>query len=235
MKLVSPDTQNLTLPRGLFFDWDNTLVHGGDGIFEALNLTFAAMGMPTITREDFDTRPQVSLNDCFPEIFGEDRWEEARDVYHECFGRIHVDHLVTTKDAPILIETLKRYPGYKAIVSNKEGPYLRQEARHFGWSDVFDEIVGSTDAAHDKPHEATVQLAAGDPKFKGGPEYWFVGDSPVDVKCALNSGCRPVLVGKLHPTLEEENFDIDILYFDCCAHLSKTLDELCQNSKKIAS
>jgi phosphoglycolate phosphatase len=32
-----------------------------------------------------------------------------------------------------------------------------------------------------------------------GPEVWFVGDTAVDMECAINAGCVPVLLGGADP------------------------------------
>jgi phosphoglycolate phosphatase len=54
----------------------------------------------------------------------------------------------------------------------------------------------------DKPDAAPVRLALGPSGIAAGEAVWFVGDTGVDMECAGNSGCVPVLLGG-EPTSEE--------------------------------
>jgi phosphoglycolate phosphatase len=64
-----------------------------------------------------------------------------------------------------------------------------------GWSRFFGRVVGAGDAAIDKPHAAPVALALEPSGIGAGEAVWFVGDNGVDMECAHNSGCVPVLLG----------------------------------------
>ena len=79
---------------------------------------------------------------------------------------------------------------------------MRCEADHLGWSRHFGKIVGAGDAVVDKPDAAPVRLALGPSGIAAGEAVWFVGDTGVDMECAGNSGCVPVLLGG-EPTSEE--------------------------------
>jgi phosphoglycolate phosphatase len=47
----------------------------------------------------------------------------------------------------------------------------------------------------DKPHAAPVALALNGSGVAPGDAVWLVGDTGVDMECAYNSGCVPVLLG----------------------------------------
>jgi phosphoglycolate phosphatase len=72
---------------------------------------------------------------------------------------------------------------------------LRREAETLGWSRHFGRLVGAGDAAADKPDPAPVGLALEPSGVGAGAEVWFVGDTGVDMDCARNAGCVPVLLG----------------------------------------
>jgi phosphoglycolate phosphatase len=80
------------------------------------------------------------------------------------------------------------------VVSNKNGRFLRQEAAHLGWERLIDRLVGANDATADKPSAAPVLLALQPTGIAPGPQVWFVGDAAVDMECALNAGCTPILM-----------------------------------------
>jgi phosphoglycolate phosphatase len=184
----------LRRPRAIIFDWDNTLVDSWGTIHDALNFLMAAMEKPLWTIEETRERVRLSLRDAFPAIFGE-RWEEARQIYMDRFRAIHLERLMPLPGRDAMLHTLAADGHYLAIVSNKTGAVLRAEAEHIGWSSLFGSIVGAGDAHTDKPHCAPVKLALKPSGISPGPDVWFVGDTAVDMECAIVAGCIPVLLG----------------------------------------
>jgi phosphoglycolate phosphatase len=103
-----------------------------------------------------------------------------------------------------LISSLAGKGIWLGVVSNKQGDHLRQEAHHLGWDRYFGRIVGATDAPRDKPAPDPVNLALEGSGLAPGSDVWFVGDTSIDMECARNSGCVPVLVRETAP--EEGEF-----------------------------
>lgn len=184
----------LKRPRALIFDWDNTLVDSWATIHDALNFLMTAMEKPVWTIEETRERVRLSLREAFPPLFG-DRWQEAQKIYIDRFRAIHLDRLTPLPGRGAMLRALAGDEHYLAVVSNKTGSVLRNEAAHLGWSELFGAIVGAGDAHTDKPHCAPVELALKGSGIAPGPDVWFVGDTAVDMECALASGCVPVLLG----------------------------------------
>ncbi|CCG43131.1 HAD family hydrolase [Magnetospirillum molischianum] len=180
-------------PRALVFDWDNTLVDSWLCIQKTYNATFRHFGLPDWSMEETKGQVAASMRDSFPAMFG-DRWPEAREVFSNAFAEIHLDHLAPLPDAAALLEALAETDLVLAVVSNKRGHFLRKEAEVLGWTDYFSRLVGAEDAAADKPDAASVLLALDGTGVNLGPDVWFIGDSPVDIQCAVNAGCSPVLL-----------------------------------------
>jgi len=180
-------------PRGLLFDWDNTLVDSWPVIHDALVVTFEAMGHEPWTLEETKERVRRSLRDAFPALFAE-RWEEARKLYLDTFTAIHLERLTAVAGAETMLASLADDGYYLGVVSNKTGRVLRREAEHLGWSRFFRRLVGAGDAPADKPDPAPVRAA-----LEGSglaPEaVWLVGDTALDLECAMQAGCVPVLLG----------------------------------------
>jgi phosphoglycolate phosphatase len=189
-------------PRALLFDWDNTLVDTWETIHDALVVTFTAMGHEPWTLQETKLRVARSLRDAFPALFGA-RWEEALALYLDRFRAIHLERLRALAGAAELLGELGQSALYLGVVSNKTGPMLRSEAEHLGWTGHFRRIVGAGDAAQDKPDPAPMRLA-----LEGSgiacAEAWYIGDTALDMECARNAGCLPVLLGAR--PLEEESF-----------------------------
>lgn len=211
-------------PRALLFDWDNTLVDSWPVIHDALVVTFQAMGHEPWTFTETKERVRLSLREAFPALFG-DRWQEARRLYLDTFTSIHLQRLTAIAGAETLIESLSEDGYYLGVVSNKTGPVLRREADHLGWSRHFRRLVGAGDAPADKPDPAPVRAAlAGSGVMPSAA--WFVGDTALDMECAVQSGCVPVLLGAHDSVGAELAKSRPLLHFSDCAALLQAVRAL---------
>lgn len=205
-------------PRALLFDWDNTLVDSWGTIHHALNVTLEAMGHAPWTLADAKEKVRLSLRDSFPRLFGA-RWDEARRLYLDTFTAIHLERMAALEGAGELVAGLAEAGFYLAVVSNKTGSVLRREVEHIGWRRHFALAVGAGDAAADKPDAAPVHLALEGSGIAAGGAVWFVGDTAVDMECAANAGCVPVLLGPHDPGAAEFAQFPPALHFPACATL----------------
>lgn len=185
---------NLTKPKAILFDWDNTLADTWPTIYAALQKTFIEMGHEPWNFEETKERVHRSLRDSFPEIFG-DRWQEAGDLYLSNFKTIHLENLTPLEGAREVLEELLGTDIYVALVSNKTGDNLRAEVDHIGWNKYFKKVVGAKDAEEDKPSTKPVLMAMEGSGIELNKQVWFVGDSITDMECAYNCKCIPVFYG----------------------------------------
>lgn len=191
----------LPRPRAIIFDWDNTLVDTWSIIHDALNVTFNQVGLRPWTLEETRMKVRKSMRDSFPELFGE-KWQEAGTIFQDHYKSTHLDKLSPLPEAEPVLQRVRELGLFSVVVSNKKGETLRKEVAQLGWGGYFDAVVGSHDAAHDKPHPAPVALAFEESNLAPGPEVWFIGDSEIDLECAQNTGCTAILYGELvkdHP------------------------------------
>ncbi len=191
---MTPEGGAIRRPRAILFDWDNTLVDSWATIHEALNFCMAAMDKPLWSVADTKKKVRLSLREAFPQHVG-DHWEEARTIYLDRFQAIHLERLTPLPGREAMLRGLTAEGIYLGIVSNKTGALLRREATRLGWSELFGNIVGAGDAVMDKPAIEPVTLALTRSGIAAGDEVWFVGDTAVDMECAINSGCVPILLG----------------------------------------
>jgi phosphoglycolate phosphatase len=198
----------LPSPKAIIFDWDNTLVDTWPVIHAAMVQTFGAMGHEPWTLEQTKERVKKSMRDAFPGLFG-DRWEEAGKIYQQYYLATHLEKLVPLPGAAELLQAIKDLGIYTVVVSNKKGPTLRKEVQNMGWSQYFNKVVGSDDAARDKPHLDPVHMAFDKSGLVPGMDVWFIGDSDIDLECAMNAGCIAILYGesaKDHPDYSKTHF-----------------------------
>jgi phosphoglycolate phosphatase len=192
----------LTRPRAVVFDWDNTLIDSWAAIQDAQNHVFSHFGMPLWTLDETRRRVRGSMRDSYPAMFG-DRWQEAGEVFYARFTARHKEMIAVLPGADELLAGLADAGFYLAVVSNKKGDYLREEAQHLGLDRFFGQIVGAFDAPRDKPAVEPVDLALRGSGISRGGDVWFVGDADIDMECATNAGCVPILVRDEPPEIEE--------------------------------
>ncbi|MBY0430913.1 MAG: HAD family hydrolase, partial [Rhodospirillales bacterium] len=211
--------------RAILFDWDNTLVETWNCIHVAMNVTLRHMGHAEWEIEETCRRVALSLRDAFPVMFGE-RWQEAREVFYDAFRAIHLEELRPCPGAAEMLEQLAGLGVWLGVVSNKNGEFLRREAEHLGWNRYFRRLIGATDAERDKPDAAPVWMALDGSGVTPGAEVWFVGDALVDMQCALNAGCIPLLVRPEKPGHNEFSSHPPSRHFAGCDDLAALVRDL---------
>jgi phosphoglycolate phosphatase len=179
-------------PAALLWDWDNTLVDGWAGVVAALNVVFAAHAMPPWTVEDARARVRLSMAESFRQVFG-DAWREAAGLFRTTFAAMHLEHLHPMPGAAEALAAGAAWP--QGVVSNKDGPFLRREADHLGWTQLFGSLVGAGDAMADKPRPEPFWMALDGLKVNPTPGVWYIGDTALDMHAAHAAGCTAVLLG----------------------------------------
>jgi phosphoglycolate phosphatase len=180
-------------PKAILFDWDNTLVNTWPLIEIATAKMFTIMGRDVneINRHNPDNH--LAAKDILPKIFGDD-WHKAYKVYQEEYAKNQFTSLNLFPKVFETLEFLSKHNIYLAIVSNKNGDMLRKEVAHLNLNKYFTKIVGSSDAKADKPSKEAILKSLEDSHIQANKQVWFVGDSEIDMQCALNADCTPILI-----------------------------------------
>lgn len=186
---------DLPAPAAILWDWDNTLVDGWAAIQAGLNAAFRAFGLPEWDRAQVLGNVRRALRESFPEYFGADGWERARDIFYAEVRARHLAVLSPMPGAEAAIRAVDAARVPQGVVSNKQGPLLRAEAAHLGWAGSFRALVGAGDAERDKPDAAPLLLALRGCGVGAGPAVWYVGDTALDMQAARAAGCTAVLLG----------------------------------------
>jgi phosphoglycolate phosphatase len=217
--------QRLPRPRAVIFDWDNTLIDSWLAIQDAQNHTLVAFGLAPWSLAETKQRVRGSMRDSYPQLFGE-RWLEAGEVFYKRFAAKHLETLRPLPGAREMLEEAAGRRRYLAVVSNKKGSYLREEASRLGWEGYFGRIVGAFDAPRDKPSPDPIHLALDGSGIVAGGDVWFVGDADVDLQCAINAGCTPVLLRDEPPAHGEFDGHAPAFHVADCLMLSTVLRSL---------
>jgi len=194
--------QNISLPKAIIFDWDNTLTDSSPVIHQAINDTLEYYNLKTRSYEESMLDVGKAMQETFPRLFG-DQWQEAGEFYRNQYLHHRKKYFKTLENSSNFLNLMYNYSIYLVIVSNKIGDYLRQEVELLGWNKYFKKIIGSGDAEENKPSPLPVYKALENSNILP-KESWFIGDSSVDLECAHNAGCFPVLIGKIPSNLPEQ-------------------------------
>ncbi|KLN61341.1 HAD family hydrolase [Kiloniella spongiae] len=211
-----------SFPKAVVFDWDNTLIDSWISIHHALSVTFNEMGQDPWTLEEVKDRVRASARESFPKIFG-DKVEIATKIFYNTYEASHLDVLAPLPQAKELLEFLVSQGVYLSIVSNKKGYILRKEVTHLGWDGFFQNIIGANDAAKDKPDPGVMDLALKGSELSQDKGVWFVGDTDIDLQCAHNCACYPVLIRPDAPRDEEFIECKPALHFASCGEMKAFL------------
>jgi len=226
--MTGDSPHRLIRPRTILFDWDNTLVDTWQVIHAALNETLDALGRPRWSLAETRARVRHSAREAFPAWFGADA-ERAAKVFYDAFEARHLDALAPLPGAAALLAELESAGYDLAVISNKQGAYLRAEAAHLGWTGHFRALVGAGDAPRDKPAPEAVARAldgapAGSPVGSGsGAPVWLVGDTDIDMACAHAAGLHPVLLRPEPPAPLEFGQTPPARHVASCAALAQIL------------
>ncbi len=188
------------MPQAILFDWDNTIVHSAGvihPIMEAIKKKFP------VDESKINEKVYVghhSLRVLFPMLFGE-KWQDAAKIYYEEYSKIHLQHVQLIEGAKSFLELAEQLSIPCSIVSNKNGAMLRKEVEALGLNRHFFNVIGSTDTEKDKP-DSSLALVGLEGIDCDPSNVWFIGDSFIDVECAHNSGCIPILFGHNDDVIE---------------------------------
>ena len=184
----------LSKPRAVFFDWDGTITDSWGVIYDCLCRSFKHFGQTfDLSEKEVSAFSAPAIEICRHK-FG-DRCHEVRDFYVKLVEQ-RIDEMQVLDGARKSLDMLRMLAVRMAVVSNKKNNILRQEVQKIEMGQYFDCVIGSGDAAADKPDIAMLELAS--QKMDLGTSYsntWFIGDSMSDMQCAHTAGCIPILIG----------------------------------------
>ena len=78
----------------------------------------------------------------------------------------------------------------------------------------------------DKPAVAPVEMALAGSGVSRGADVWFVGDTDIDMICAVNAGCTPILLRADPPGRGEFVTGCPARHVESCANLTDLVAQL---------
>jgi phosphoglycolate phosphatase-like HAD superfamily hydrolase len=221
LQLSRANVSELKFPKAVFIDWDNTISHVWPPLLKIMNKTLHKFGKGPLSMEEFLNLPDINMPQAeqIKYMFQGTR-QDVVDVYWQNYHDHHAkEPLEIDKYAAALLAYLKSNGVFIAAISNQEQKILEGNIAKSGLKEYFDIAVGSI---RDQPEKNKPSVGAVKRALKDRPslaekigqvqdDWWFIGDSEVDMKTAINAKCLPVWVTqyaikKLINVTEEENY-----------------------------
>lgn len=180
--------------KAVLFDLDGTLADTFGDISNAANTLLGRFNYPLRSREEllaaisFGRREFVER--ILPEGTGDKEIQQVFIAYAEYYG---VHFMDTTRPYDGIIELIQklRAKGYRtAVVTNKAHLNAVQMIEHVFPAGLFDGVWGLS-TLPPKPDPTIAQTTA-DTLGVRPEECFFIGDSELDIRTALNAGMTPV-------------------------------------------
>ncbi len=180
--------------KGIFFDWDGTLVDSIPLLFSAHNYVREQMDLSPWSFEEYAKALLYSTRELYPKIYGE-RAQEAQDMLYNFIHANHLEQLQLLDGAEDLVLHLGGLGVPMGIVSNKRDDVLKKEVEHLGWNKYFGVYNGAGIAKKDKPAGDPLIYALGLHPHAGTlKEIIYVGDTESDLGAAAEAGWPVIFI-----------------------------------------
>ena len=207
----------------VLFDFDGTIAESGEGIVRCARWALEQMGKPV--PDDAVLRRFVGppLVASFQELCGlsEDEALRAVAIYRERYSQVGLFEARIYPGIAPLLRALRRSGAWVAVASAKPEAFLVRILEHFGLSDCFDAVAGTT--MENQSADKRAQLLAAMPEGGEARRACMVGDRKFDVAAGRALGMHAVGVGYGYGSREElEAAGADFYAEDVaalCAHL----------------
>lgn len=208
------------------FDWDNTLVSTAELIKFVQLETFNLMNKQPTDADLVILNANKSMRESFPLIFKDNHLEAAR-LYQSLYLKYRFDNYQLIQGALLVIQLLAEANIPMFIISNKIGKTLREEIEYLNLTKYFTKIVGALDNFEDKPASSIVSHTLSDTGIICSPKVLFIGDSLLDIECAINANCKPLLYGDSYLNHHlMNNIERVIDHYELLTYISNSLQKI---------
>lgn len=180
----------------IIFDLDGTLVDGREAIRENFHLALKKFGLPQLEDERIDAMIGIPLVEMFEMTLSPSKRHLAPklvDVYAERYKETgHIGTTILSNVIPTLQELKK--DGFKlAVATSKKNVPIGPLLEKIGLSKYFDLVTGLREGMRNKPHPDMIKFVM--KELNVDPQKTvMVGDTPLDVVTARNSGISVIAV-----------------------------------------
>lgn len=207
-KFTSQSLRSSLPPRGVFLDWDGTVIKFNERRFvNSFNQTLMALNYPE-SMHLATLYGSQSIISSFKDRLKSP--EEAQAAYNK-FKEIFVSQPICAKDlmpgARGFIAQIKAAGIPLGVISNLDQALLERQVEMIKLTNSFNVITGSAQ----KPEHSSLVSAAHSLHLPSSKAIWFIGDSlHTDILAANRAGFTSILVSQSGPLLDSGLIKADI-------------------------
>jgi len=183
---------------GLIFDLDGTLLNTLEDLTDALNLALVQKGYEERSADEVKTLVGNGAGNLIARAVSETIPEEEKkeitqgilSVFREKYNELCLEKTRPYPGIPELLKELKSNGCHMAVVSNKQEDMTKKIIDHF-FKGIFESVNGQRQGIPIKPDPSITNEVIDELALNTG-EYFFIGDSGVDMQTAKNCGALAV-------------------------------------------
>ncbi len=191
----------------IFFDLDGTLTESHTGIINSICYSLDKLGVTGYDRSELYKFIGPPLTDCYKSVFGfsEEKALEALYLYREYYTETGMFQNKVYDGIPQLLNSLKNIEKQLFVATSKPEEMAKEILEHFGLSEYFNGIYGSTLDETRTDKTSVIKYAVRESGITEFDKTVMVGDRKFDVTGAAKNGikCIGALYG--YGTREELN------------------------------
>ena len=184
--------QNQDNKRAVVFDLDGTLTNTLEDIADAMNRALRMYGLPEWETDDYRYLVGNGVK-ILAQRAVRDRLEMAEKVgaeYQAWYGAHSQEKTGPYDGIPELLRELNARNVPVCVLSNKPDPDTQNVIAHYFPDIRFAKVLGQTDLPIKPDPAGAIAIAR---EIGVSPEnFMYLGDTAVDMKCAVNAGMHPI-------------------------------------------
>lgn len=189
--------------RAVLFDLDGTLVDSYTALAEAVNYARREFGLDSLPEERIRDFVGDGLEKLLQRAFElDDVPHEVRSAFESRYDQVCCGESRVLADVESTLEELQRLGVLMAVCTNKPTGFSKKILDFLNLSRRFEAIVGPDLAGARKP-DAQHVLRTLESTGCSATQTLFVGDMPIDVEAARNSGLDVAVVSTGSSTLQQ--------------------------------
>ncbi len=189
-------------PQLLLFDLDGTLIDSRADLAAAVNRMREVHGLPPLDVERIMSYVGDGIFKLAQRALRDTDADPAQAVeeIETAYAELLTDQTLPYSGVDAGLRALKAAGHRLALITNKPGRHARVLCDYFGWTDLFEAILGGGDTEELKPSPLPLQLVMNQTGFLPG-NTWMIGDHHTDLEAARRAGVRSVFLknGIGHP------------------------------------
>lgn len=214
--------------KAILFDLDGTLIDSSEGVTKCAKFALESEGITVEDHNELKFFIGPPLMHTFQKVYGfsEEKARELTTTYRSRYGPIGIYECMLYPGVEECIKKLKEMGYAIGMASSKPEVSCNVILEHFGLSDLFDEVVGSTlDGRIDTKEEVLAELFQ---RWSHIPkeEVCLIGDTVFDAKGAKEIGIPCIGVTFGFGTKEEMQAEGVTTFVDKMEELPEVIEKL---------